>query len=68
MKSLVKIKLIALAILTLGTSVAFGATVTAVPTQVPKGAYVNGGDGDQQFIQVLIITLDEAGGGAWATG
>lgn len=39
------------------TSMAWGANVTLAPTQVPKGAYVLGGDGDQFFVQQMTIAL-----------
>ncbi|MFC1618860.1 FlgD immunoglobulin-like domain containing protein [Candidatus Neomarinimicrobiota bacterium] len=64
MKCLVKIHLLALTVLTMTAVVAQAATVTATPSTYPKGAYVNGGDGDQQFLGVINITLDEAVG-AW---
>ncbi|MCH7852219.1 MAG: hypothetical protein IIC41_05455, partial [Candidatus Marinimicrobia bacterium] len=59
MKSLVKIQLIALAILTLGASVANAAASAVVsPSTVPKGAYVVAGSGpvDQQFLQSIYMT------------
>ncbi len=49
-------------------STAFGATVALTPSTVPIGAYLNGSDGDQYFMQCLKITLAEDGGGAYANG
>lgn len=68
MRYLVKVQLVAFAVLTMLTSLAFGATVQVIPNQLPKGAYVNGTDGDQHFIQTVEVTFDAAGGTAWATG
>ncbi|MCH7859480.1 MAG: hypothetical protein IID14_07240, partial [Candidatus Marinimicrobia bacterium] len=68
MKYLVKSKLYALMALFVFSTVAFGATVTAVPSQLPKGAYVNGGDGDQQFFQGLLIDFADDGAGTWVAG
>ena len=45
-----------------------GATLSTVPAQLPKGAYVNGADGDQQFFQSLKITLADDGAGTWVAG
>ncbi len=68
MKSLVKIQLVALAALTIAASTVFGVVVTVNPSQVPRGAYVNGAGGaDQQWIQVVKLTFD-AGTGPWLTG
>jgi len=42
---------------------AFGATITAYPTKVPKGAYVNGPGGatdDNFFWQTVVITFGAA--------
>lgn len=68
MKYLVKVLLVASTAMTMFVTAAFGATVVATPSQLPKGAYVNGGDGDQQFFQTLLITLNANGGTAWAAG
>ena len=67
MKYLVKAQLYALTALVMLASVSQGATIVPSPSQLPKGAYVNGGDGDQHFFQSFVITLDEAVG-AWANG
>ncbi len=67
MKSLVKINLVAITILALATWT-LAATVVATPSQIPKGAYVNGGDGDQQFYQGLVISFDDDGAGTWLAG
>ena len=66
MKNLVKALLVASTAMTIAATVAFGATVTVNPNQLVKGAYVNGADGDQQWIQTVKIVFDAGGGTAWA--
>lgn len=62
-----KLSVFILAFLLIGGSV-FAATVTVSPSNVPKGAYVNGSDGDQYFFQSLNITLEADGSDGWAAG
>ena len=69
MKHLVKAQLYARTALFALSTAAFGATVTAVPAQLPKDAFANGGGGvDQQFFQTLLITLQNNGPDAWDDG
>jgi len=54
---------LALALVFAFTNTVFGLTVTAPIDSLPIGASVNDFDGDHNFLQTLIITLD--GGAAW---
>ncbi|MCK5664015.1 MAG: hypothetical protein KAI17_11040, partial [Thiotrichaceae bacterium] len=61
MKNIFQLKIILLVLFLININ--FAATVTAVPSTIPKGAYVNGGDGDQQFFMSLNIHLEAGNGG-----
>jgi hypothetical protein len=56
MKNLVKARLVAV-VFFISTGLVMAQTFNLYPDQVPKGAYVNGNDGDQQFIQTLKYTI-----------
>jgi len=62
-----KLSVFILAFILLGGS-AMAATVTLTPSTVPVGAYVNGSDGDQHFVQSLVFTIEDNGAGGWADG
>ncbi len=63
MKFLVKVQFAAIAFLFTLSSVAYGiGTLTVDPTELPKGAYANGADGQQVFIQTIYVSLT----GGWA--
>ena len=55
MKNLVKVS--AVAVITLLTTLSGQATVVLTPDQVPIDAYVNGSDGNQHFIQMFDFTF-----------
>ena len=65
MKYLLRLQIAIVIIMLLASSSAFSATAVLIPTQVPKGAYVNGGGGDQQFIQSIIIAFACDGASGW---
>jgi hypothetical protein len=63
MKFLVKVRVVAVTLLFALTSAAYGITALTVdPTDVAKGAYANGADGNHVFIQTIQMTLT----GGWA--
>ena len=65
MKNLVKFYLTAVVIVLTSSSLFGQGTATVAPNQAPKGAFVNGSDGNQQWLQVITYTV----GTTWnATG
>ncbi len=62
MKYLVKVLVWTIGLMA-STAMLLAQTATVAPSTVPKGAYVNGSDGDQQFIQVITYTV----GANWAS-
>ena len=68
MSYLIRLQIAIVIILLMASSTLFGASATITPSQIPKGAYVNGGDGDQHFFQSILIVLEDNGGTAWANG
>ncbi|UCD38431.1 MAG: hypothetical protein JSW54_02845, partial [Fidelibacterota bacterium] len=65
MNTWLKANLCAIAALFLFGSVAYSADVTMVTDKVPRGAYLNGSDGDHPFIQVIKIANFS---GTWIAG
>ena len=67
MKTWLRVPTLAITMLILATSFVYGAFgVTAVPNQIPKGAYVNGSDGDQHFF--ISVNVELAADADWADG